>query len=90
MLQFVKTYVIINLKGVDNMSSIETISMLVSTYGFPMVMCGAMAWYVKYITDKNREMVEKINEQHKQEMVDVTEALNNNTLALQKLTDKLQ
>lgn len=72
------------------MSSIETISMLVSTYGFPMVMCGAMAWYVKYITDKNREMVEKINEQHKQEMVDVTEALNNNTLALQKLTDKLQ
>lgn len=72
------------------MSSIETISMLISTYGFPMVMCGAMAWYVKYITDKNREMVEKINEQHKQEMVDVTEALNNNTLALQKLTDKLQ
>lgn len=90
MLHFVKTYVIINLKGVDNMSSIETVSMLISTYGFPMVMCGAMSWYVKYITDKNREMVEKINEQHKQEMVEVTEALNNNTLALQKLTDKLQ
>ena len=49
-----------------------------------------MAWYVKYMTDKNREMIEKINEQHKQEMFEVTEALNNNTLALQKLTDKLQ
>ena len=90
MLHFVKTYGIIILKGVDNMSNIATITTLISTYGFPIVMCCAMAWYVKYMTDKNREMIEKINEQHKQEMFEVTEALNNNTLALQKLTDKLQ
>ena len=59
----------------------------VTTVGFPIVMCGCMAWYVKYQTDKNREDIEKLNEQHQQEMTEVTTALNNNTLAVQKLTD---
>jgi len=62
---------------------------IISTVGFPIVACGGMAWYVKYMTDKEREERTKINEQHKQEMSDVTTALNNNTLALQKLCDKL-
>ncbi len=46
-----------------------------------------MAWYVKYVTDRNREDIEKLNTQHQQEMKEVTSALNNNTLALQKLSD---
>ena len=52
-------------------------------------MCGAMAWYVKDTSDKHREEVQHLNEQHKEEMEQVTEALNNNTLALQKLCDKI-
>lgn len=66
-----------------------SILQIVSTVGFPIVACGGMAWYVKYMTDKEREERIKMNEQHKQEMSDVTTALNNNTLALQKLCDKL-
>lgn len=66
-----------------------SILQIVSTVGFPIVACGGMAWYVKYMTDKEREERTKMNEQHKQEMSDVTAALNNNTLALQKLCDKL-
>ena len=61
----------------------------VTTVGFPIVCCGAMAWYVKYVTDKNREQISMLNEQHRNEMNQVTEAVNNNTLALQKLCDKL-
>lgn len=61
----------------------------VTTVGFPIVCCCAMGWYVKYSTDKNREELSKINAQHQEEMEQVTEALNNNTLALQKLCDKL-
>lgn len=61
----------------------------ITTVGFPIVMCGAMAWYVKYITDKNREEINKINEKHKTEMNEITTAINNNTLALQRLCDKL-
>lgn len=61
----------------------------ITTVGFPVVMCGAMAYYVKYITDKNREEVSKLNEQHKQEILDVVKAIDNNTVALTKLCEKL-
>lgn len=66
-----------------------SILQIVSSVGFPIAACGGMAWYVKYMTDKEREERIKMNEQHKQEMTEVTAALNNNTLALQKLCDKL-
>lgn len=62
----------------------------ITTVGFPVVMCGAMAYYVKYITDKNREEVAKLNEQHKQEILDVVKAIDNNTIALTKLCEKLE
>ena len=66
---------------------VNTILQAVGTVGFPIVCAIAMAWYVKYVTDRNREDIEKLNTQHQQEMKDVTTALNNNTLALQKLSD---
>ena len=61
----------------------------ITTVGFPIVMCGVMAWYVKYITDKNREEINNINENHATEMNEITTAIKNNTLALQRLCDKL-
>lgn len=61
----------------------------VSTVGFPIVCCLAMGWYVKDQTEKNREQIETINEKHKAEIDKVTEALNNNTIALTKLCDKI-
>lgn len=61
----------------------------VTTVGFPIVMCGAMAYYVKYTTDKHREEVQKLNDQHNQEMKEVTQAINNNTVAFTKLCEKL-
>ena len=48
-----------------------------------------MAWYVKDTSEKQREEVRQLNEQHNEEMQQVTVALNNNTLAIQKLCDKL-
>lgn len=62
----------------------------VTQAGFPIVCCGAMMWYVKYTTDKNREEVDKLNEQHRQEMTDMTMALNNNTVVLTRLCEILK
>lgn len=67
----------------------NVIMQAVTTVGFPIVMCGAMAYYVKYTTDKHREEIAKLNEQHKQEMIDVVKAVDNNTIALTKLCEKL-
>lgn len=67
----------------------NTVIQSIGTVGFPIVCALAMGWYVKYMTDKNREDIAKINEQHKAEMSDVTQALNNNTLAIQHLCDMI-
>ena len=63
---------------------------LITTLGLPIVMCGAMSYYVKYITDKHREETSQLNEKHNEEIKQITDALNNNTLALQHLCDTLK
>lgn len=69
---------------------IQALLQAVSSVGFPIVCCGAMMYYVKYSTDRNREDMLKLSEQHKAEIMQITEAINNNTLALQKLSDNLE
>ena len=68
---------------------IQAMLSAITTVGFPIVCCGAMMWYVKYTTDKNRDEVARLNDQHAREMSEVIQAINNNTLALQKLCDRL-
>lgn len=58
---------------------IASISQLISTVGFPIACVCAMF----YMWDKERES-------HKAEMDKVTEAVNNNTLALTKLEEHLK
>lgn len=69
---------------------IQAILQAITTVGFPIVCCGAMMWYVKYQTDRNREEVDKLNEQHRLEMTDMTTAINNNTVVLTRLCEILK
>lgn len=57
---------------------INDLSTLISTLGFPIAMCLIMCYYIN-----------KINDSHKVETDKFAEALNNNTVVLQKLCDKL-
>ena len=66
-----------------------TISSLISNVGFPIVCFLAAAWYVKYREDKNDEKIDKIITMHDAENKRMVEALNNNTVAITKLTDAL-
>jgi len=63
---------------------------MITTVGFPIVACLFMGWYVKYQTDNYRSEVKDMQKEHKDEIQKVTEALNNNTLALQRLCDKME
>lgn len=68
---------------------LNAISEIISTVGFPIVcfiMCG---FYVKYREDKNDDKFDKLNSLHDEETRRLVDAVNNNTLAIQKLTDKL-
>lgn len=62
---------------------------LIGSVGFPIACCIAMGYYVHEETNKQREQISEIEKRHSDEMSSITEALNNNTLALQKLTDRL-
>lgn len=68
---------------------VNSISEIISTVGFPIVCFLLCGYYVKYREDKNDEKYDKLNNQHDDEMKQIVAALNNNTVALQKLADKL-
>ena len=60
------------------MDTLQTVINLIKDLGFQIAVCIAMFWLKK-----------KQVEQHKEEMSKVTDALNNNTLALTELRDRL-
>lgn len=70
--------------------NVQEIAQLISTLGFPIVVCCLSFWYIKYTHDKNREDIEKMQATYEKEMVDITQALNNNTIALTKLCERLE
>lgn len=51
----------------------------ISTVGFPIVMVLILMWYIY-----------TMNKDHKEEMSNVTKALENNTVTMQKNTDTMQ
>ena len=69
--------------------TVADISQLISTIGFPIVCVIGMAWDIYETNKSQREDIKSLNEQHKQEMNQVVEALNNNTVAFAKLYEKL-
>ncbi len=62
---------------------------IISAVGFPIVAALGCAYFVKWQYEQNSKQVEEMRKEHKEEVNKMTEALNNNTLALQKLIDKL-
>lgn len=65
-------------EGGGNMEWIQAVSQLFSSLGVP-VACLAVTFYLWYRETEN----------HKEEIHNLTEVLNNNTMAIQKLADKL-
>lgn len=63
----------------------ETVVDLINSLGFPVVVCIALFYALKYVYDTMKAQ----NEKQAEETKAITEALNNNTLVLQMLTDRL-
>ena len=57
---------------------VQEITTIISTVGFPIAVCLICFWYIN-----------KMTEQHKEEIDKMSTALNNNTLAMQELKDNL-
>ena len=62
---------------------------VISAVGFPIVAALGCGFFVKWQYEQNMKQNEELRKEHKEEVSKMTDALNNNTLALQKLIDKL-
>ena len=61
---------------------------IISAVGFPIVAALGCAYFVKWQYEQNQKQIDEMRKEHKEEVQKMTDALNNNTLALQKLVDK--
>ena len=62
---------------------------LIGVYGFPVVACCVLMYYIKYVEDKHREEISALNDKHAEESKAMTEAINNNTNVLTKIWERL-
>lgn len=65
------------------------ISQLISSIGFPIAMCVLMCYYIKYTQDNYRTDINNLNEKHKEESTKLVQAINNNTLVIKELSERL-
>lgn len=62
---------------------------IIQTLGFPIACVVAMGWYVYDNNEKARTDRKEVEAQHKAEVSQLSEVIQNNTIALTKLVDKL-
>ena len=63
---------------------------LITTVGFPIVMCGVLAWYVKHLTDRFDDALDKLRDQHDAESKAMLQSLDSNTQALNTLAERIK
>ena len=68
---------------------IATVMQAISSLGFPIVACIAIAWYFNKVNDNYRSDIKEINSQNKEQLEKLTEAISNNTVAVARLVEKL-
>lgn len=62
---------------------------IISSLGFPIMAAIACGWFIKYQMDQYKQDLKDIRTEHKEEIKDLQEVINQNTLVLQKLCDRL-
>ena len=67
----------------------NTIITAIGSLGFPIVACCAMAYFFARVNDNYRNDIKELQKGHEEEMTKMTEAVNNNTLVIQKLIERM-
>lgn len=68
---------------------IQVLLTAISSVGFPIVACGAMAYFFARQNQNYREDLKEQNQMHKEETKNLVDAINNNSAVIQRLIDKL-
>ena len=62
---------------------------IISAVGFPIVAAVGCGYFVKWQYEQNQKQVEAMRQEHKEEVQNMTKAIENNTLALTRLIEKI-
>ena len=62
---------------------------VISTLGFPIAMCVGACFFIKYQFDTSNKQMEEMRKEHKEEVANMSKAIENNTIALTRLIEKL-
>lgn len=68
----------------------DTFLTILGNYAFPIVCACAMAYFVKYMYDQTNARVDRLNDQHKNEVDTLSEVIKNNTIALEKMNTLIE
>lgn len=69
--------------------SFELVVAAIGSLGFPIVACCAMAYFFAKTNENYRQDLKEANNKHKEEIDKITEAINNNTMVIQRLVDRM-
>ena len=70
----------------------ETLNALATLLGngfFPIIVCSIMFWYIYKKDAQTRDAMKEMNANHKEEITELRKSIDNNTLVVQKLVDKI-
>lgn len=62
---------------------------IVSAVGFPIVAALGCAYFVKWQYEQNQKQMDEMRKEHKEEVANMTKAIENNTIALTRLIEKI-
>ena len=62
---------------------------IISAVGFPIVAAIGCGYFVKWQYEQNQKQVEAMRQEHKEEVQNMTKAIENNTVALTRLIEKI-
>lgn len=68
----------------------NTLITMIGSLGFPIVACIAMGWFFAKVNDNYRNDIKELQTTHREEVKAMTDAINNNTLVIQKLIDEME
>lgn len=65
------------------------VAQLISALGFPIIAALGCAYFVKWQYEQNQKQLDEMRKEHKEEVTNMTKAIENNTIALTRLIEKI-
>lgn len=71
------------------MDTLNAITTLLGNGFFPIMICGVLLWYIYKKDVQTREAMKEMSANHKEEIAELRKSIDNNTIVVQKLVDKM-